>query len=72
MHGRFLDKVEIELRTRSGNSILVETSTTTLKKMEKSKDFLQISGISPSTSRLRNSHPGETGSFVSYQVQDRR
>lgn len=38
--GTFLDKVEMELRTRSGNSILVETSTTALKKDGKIEGFL--------------------------------
>lgn len=38
--GRLLDKVEIELRTRSGNSILTETSTTVVKKDGKTEGFL--------------------------------
>lgn len=33
--GRFLDKVKLELRDKSGNLIFVETSTTILKKREK-------------------------------------
>lgn len=38
--GRFLDKVEMELRTKSGNLIPVETSTTLLKKDGKIEGFL--------------------------------
>ncbi|MCX9083368.1 MAG: PAS domain S-box protein [Candidatus Methanoperedens sp.] len=38
--GRFLDKVELELRAKSGNLIFVETSTTILKKDGKIEGFL--------------------------------
>ncbi|PWB50689.1 MAG: hypothetical protein C3F06_11510 [Candidatus Methanoperedenaceae archaeon] len=38
--GRYLDKVEMELRSRNGNSILVETSTTALEKDGKIEGFL--------------------------------
>lgn len=38
--GGLLDKVEMELRTRNGNSILVETSTTVLEKDGKIEGFL--------------------------------
>ena len=38
--GRFLDKVELELRDKSGNLIFVETSTTVLKKEGKIEGFL--------------------------------
>ncbi len=38
--GRLLDRVEMELRTRSGNSILTETSTTVVKKDGKTEGFL--------------------------------
>ncbi len=38
--GRFLDKVEMELRAKNGNLIFVETSTTVLKKDGKIEGFL--------------------------------
>jgi PAS domain S-box-containing protein len=38
--GRFLDKVELELRDKSGNLIFVEASTTVLKKEGKIEGFL--------------------------------